>query len=189
MENYAVELVRDFPAAELINPSAEELDNGEEDCLAGNLHYRDLRGLTWDDVADVLQREAALFERFAAAVDRDQEAERFDKERADALDELDAIWDLDLGTAAATLALSALGAVPVASCNAGGFGGHHVAVFPYVAFYIGTAEPAVILSIAETAGLGLDVVNPGLGRLFGRTNFDLHRFAGHALTSSHERSA
>lgn len=187
METYAVELDRHFPAAELINPSAEELDNGEEDCLAGNLRYRDLRGFTWDDVADVLQREAALFERFAAAVDRDREAERFDEERADAIDELDAIWDLDLGTAAATLALSALGAVPVASCNAGGFGGHHVAAFPYVAFYIGAAEPAVILSLAETAGLGLDVINRGLGRLFGRTNFDLHRFAGHALTISHGR--
>ncbi|WP_293683000.1 hypothetical protein [uncultured Phenylobacterium sp.] len=146
METYAVELVRNFPAAALINPSAEELDNGEEDCLAGNLHYRDLRGFSWDDVADVLQREAALFERFAAAVDRDQEAERFDEERADALDELDAIWDLDLGTAAATLALSALGAVPVASCNAGGFGGHHVAGFPYVAFYIGTAKAAGLMT-------------------------------------------
>ncbi|MFL5297153.1 MAG: hypothetical protein ACJ798_12300 [Phenylobacterium sp.] len=187
METYAVKLVRRFPAAELINPSAEELDSGEEDCLAGNLHYRDLRGFTWDDVADVLPRERALFERFAAVPDRDQEAELFDEERIDALDELDAIWALDIGTAAATLALSALGAVPVASCNAGGFGGHHSARFPYVAFYIGAAEPAVILSIAESAGLGLDVIDPGLGRLFGRTNIDLHRFADHALAISRQQ--
>jgi hypothetical protein len=184
METYSVELVRRFPAAALINPSAGELDSGEEDCLVGNLHYRDLRGFTWDDVADVLRRETTLFERFAAATDQDQEAEQFDEERIDTLDELDAIWALDIGTAAATLALSALGAVPVASCNAGGFGGRHAARFPYVAFYIGAAEPAVILSLAESTGLGLDVIDPGLGRLFGRTNFDLHRFAGHALAIS-----
>lgn len=187
MKTYAVELVRCFRTAELINPSTEELNSGEEDCLAGNLHYRDLRGFTWDDVADALQRETALFERFAAAADQDQEAEQFDEERIDALDELDAIWALDIGTAAATVALSALGAVPVSSCNAGGFGGHHAARFPYVAFYIGAAEPAMILSIAENAGLGLDVIDPGLGRLFGRTNFDLHRFAGHALAISRQR--
>jgi hypothetical protein len=184
MKTYAVKLVRHFPAAELINPSAEELESGEEDSLAGNMHYRDLRGFTWDDVAKTIERETALFERFAAVDDWDEENERFDEERIHAHDELDALWGLDIGTAAATLALSAIGAIPVASCNAGGFGGHHAAEFPYVAFYIGTAEPGTIFSIAEIAEVGLDVIHSGLGLLFGRTNFDLHMFAVRALVGN-----
>lgn len=184
MEPYVVELIRRFDATALINPTAAELRRGEDDGLAGNQHYRDLRGFGWESVADALHREAAIFERFAATADIDEEAEQFEEERADAFDDADALWGLDVGTVAATLALSALGAIPVSSCNAGGFGGCHVARFPYVAFYIGTAKPAGILDRAENAGLGLDVVEPGIGRLFGRTNFDLHRFARTALSAS-----
>lgn len=184
METYAVTLVRDFSAGDLVNPSADEVDNGEEDGLGGNQHYRDLRGFSWADVADALDREAAIIERFIACAELDAEAERFEEERAEAFDEAEALWGLDVGTAAATLALSALGAVPVSSCNAGGFGGVHVASFPCVAFYIGTAKPATILAIAEDADLGLDVIEPGIGRLFGRTDFDLHRFAHAALRVS-----
>jgi hypothetical protein len=176
---YPITIRRSFVAGDLRMPSAAELERGEEEGLGGNQHYQDLRGLSWDQVAEVVEEEAALIARFEAAGDLDAEAEEFQDER---LDGDDALWGLDVGVAGATFALSALGAFPIGSCNAGGFGGHHVASFPYVAFF---AEPAIaplILSIAESAEVGLDVVDGGTGRLFGRTDHDLHRFARVALS-------
>lgn len=176
---YPVTIQRSFAASDLRVPTAVELERGEEDGLGGNQHYQDLRGVSWSQVAEVLHEEAALIARFEAAGDRDAEAEEFEDER---LERDDPLWGLDVGVAGAAFALSALGAIPVGSCNAGGFGGHHVARFPYVAFF---AEPAIaplILSIAEAADLGLDVVDGGTGRLFGRTDHDLHRFARVALS-------
>jgi len=181
MRDYPVDLIRSFSVQALVAPSVRELRRGELDGLAGNQQYRDLRGVTWEEVADAARREAALFIRFAAAADLEREAEQYDEERLGGFDAADELWGLDVGVAAAALALSALGAIPVSSCNAGGFGGHHIADFPYVAFYIGRAVPAAVLSIAEAADVGLDVVDSGLGRLFGGTDVDLHRFAEVAL--------
>jgi hypothetical protein len=187
MRDYLVDLVRHFEASALVTPTASELRRGEADGLAGNQQYSDLQGMGWEEVADAVGREAVLFDRFEGAADIENEAERFDEERLEALDDAEALWGLDLGVAGATLALSALGAIPVSSCNAGGFGGHHTARFPHVAFYIGRASPAAILAIADAADVGLDVVDPGLGRLFGRADFDLHRFAEIALHRAKSR--
>lgn len=175
---YPITIRRSFVAGDLRTPSAAELERGEEDGLGGNQHYQDLRDASWDLVAEVVEEEAALIARFEAAGDLDAEAEEFQDER---LDGDDALWGLDVGVAGATFALSALGAVPIGSCNAGGFGGHHVASFPYVAFFAEPAIAPVILSLAASAEVGLDVVDGGTGRLFGRTDHDLHRFAQVAL--------
>lgn len=177
---YAVDITRDFDPGQLTAPGAEELANGEEDGLAGNQHYRDLRGASWDDVADVLTCEAEAFTRFAAASDLDEEAEQFDEERLGFMEPED-LWGLDVGVAGAALALAALGAIPVGSCNAGGFGGHHQARFPYVAFFIGQASPQAVLGIAAEVDIGLDIIDPGIGRLFAKGDHDLHRFGRRAL--------
>lgn len=175
------------PIIRVLNPdtlgvlSEEDADRGEEDGLEGNQQYRDLRGMTWAQVAAALLQEAELFNRLAAAADLDEEAELIDEEREEADFPDDDLWGLDVGVISATLALSALGATPVSSCNAGGFGGHHVAAFPHVAFFLPRSAAAEVLAIAEAADVGLDVVEGGIARLYGRTDFDLNRFAQFAL--------
>lgn len=178
---YPMPIERNFDLDALAELSEEEADSGEEDGLQGNQQYRDLRGATWAQVKHAVDAETTLFERFAAAVDLDAEAENYDQERDEALFPEDDLWGLDVGVIAAALALSALGAVTASSCNAGGFGGRHVAIFPHVAFFASRATAVEILAIAEAADVGLDVVEGGIGRLYGHTDFDLHRFARAAL--------
>jgi len=161
--------------------SEEDADRGEEDGLEGNQHYRDLRGMSWAQVDEALLKEAEFFDRLAAALDLDEEAKLIDEEREAADFPEDDLWGLDVGVISAALALSALGAIPVSSCNAGGFGGFHVAAFPYVAFFLPQSAAAEVLAIAEAADVGLDMVEGGIVRLYGQTDFDLYRFARVAL--------
>lgn len=161
--------------------SEEEADAGEDDGLQGNQQYRDMRGITWGQVAEALEREAVLFQRFQASADLNEEAERYEEEREDAFLPEEDLWGLDIGVIGATLALSALGATTVSSCNAGGFGGFHVAQFPHVAFFLPRDAAAEMLAIAEAADVGLAMTTGGLVCLSGRTDFALHRFAEIAL--------
>jgi len=165
----------------LADLSEEEAEAGEDDGLQGNQQYRDMRGISWGQLAEALQREAELFVRFASAADLDEEAERYDEEREAALFPDEDLWGLDIGVIGATLALSALGATTVSSCNAGGFGGRHVAAFPYVAFYLPRDLADQVFAIAEESDVGLDVESGGIARLYGRTDYDLHRFGQAAL--------
>ena len=157
LRTYPVAIIRDLEVDALAVLSDEEADAGEDDGLQGNQQYRDMRGVTWDQVADALDREAALFQRFAASADVDDEAERYEEERENAFSPEEDLWGLDIGVIGATLALSALGATTVSSCNAGGFGGRHVAVFPYVAFFLPREAAVEVMAIAEKADVGLDV--------------------------------
>jgi hypothetical protein len=161
--------------------SEEEADAGEDDGLQGNQQYRDLRGISWDQVADGLDAEAVLIQRFGASDDIDAEAERYDEEREEAFLPEEDLWGLDVGVIGATLALSALGATTVSSCNAGGFGGFHVAQFPHIAFFLPREIAGEVLAIAEAAGAGLAMTTGGLVCLSGRTDLDLHRFGEVAL--------
>lgn len=161
--------------------SEEEADAGEDDGLQGNQQYRDLRGISWDQVADALAAEAALIQRFRASDDIEAEAERYDEEREEAFLPEEDLWGLDVGVIGATLALSALGATTVSSCNAGGFGGFHVAQFPHIAFFLPREIAGEVLAIAEAAGAGLAMTTGGLVCLSGRTDLDLHRFGEVAL--------
>ncbi len=161
--------------------SEEEADAGEDDGLQGNQQYRDLRGISWDQVADGLDSEAALIQRFGASDDIDAEAERYDEEREEAFLPEEDLWGLDVGVIGATLALSALGATTVSSCNAGGFGGFHVAQFPHIVFFLPREIAGEVLAIAKAAGAGLAMTTGGLVCLSGRTDIDLHRFGEVAL--------
>lgn len=74
-------------------------------------------------------------------------------------------------------AFSVLGGAPVSSCNAGGFGGTHTAEHPYVAGYLPMAAAGALLRAAEAADVGVATTDDGLVQVFGRTDFDLLRFA------------
>ena len=64
---YPVPIERRIDIELLADLSEEEADAGEEDGLQGNQQYRDIRGITWDQLAEALQRETELFQRFAGA--------------------------------------------------------------------------------------------------------------------------
>ncbi len=167
--------------ATLSDVDADEAD--ESGYLDGNQMYQDLRGYGWDDVAAAVAIERRFIARLQAADDLDDEAQRIDDERLECFEPSDGLWELDIGVAAATIALSALGATPVGSCNAGGFGGHHQARYPYVAFYVEPGPAALILALAQAAEVGLRGDDSGLAQIYGAGDLDLLRFAEAALNS------
>lgn len=179
--SYPVEIVRQLDAASLASYDPEEADRGEDGGFYGNQHFRDLRGVAWDQVVEALGREAALFQRFSNADDVDEEAELYEEERGEAFLPEEDLWGLDVGVIAATLALSAMGCTTVSSCNAGGFGGQHLAAFPYIAFFLPNDRVSAVLTFAERAGVGVDTVDGGIARLFADNDFGLHAFARTAL--------
>lgn len=160
---------------------------GDEGYLRGNSRYADHRGWLWADVRDALKVEAAVVDQIAAAVPVSAEAEAaFEAQRDLDSEGAEALWGLDVGVASAVIALSALGAVPFISCNAGSFGGVHAASRPYVAFYIAKASADLLVALAESAGVGLEVQD-GVLCLYGRTILDLMQFA--RLAEAQSRSA
>ncbi|NQE65499.1 hypothetical protein E1H18_1280 [Caulobacter sp. RHG1] len=174
-------IVRRVDIARLRPISDAEADAGEDIGLEGNQQYRDLRGISWDFVAEALKREQALFERFAEAADLEHEARRYAEELDDAVFPEEDLWGLDVGVIGAVMALSALGVLTVNSCNAGGFGGVHVERFPLVAMSLPAELAGEVLAIAESADVGLDMIEGGLVLLYGQTDYDLHRFGQAAL--------
>lgn len=177
----------DEPVRRLIVPASlavlsdEEADSGEDHGLEGNHLYRDVRSVEWDLVAAAIQAEAALFDRFRASADMDAEYEAWREELEKAETPEEDFYGLDLGVISAVFALSAIGAVTVRSCNAGGFGGSHAEPFPLITMFLPREQVAEVMAAAEAADVGLDMLESGLVRLYGRTDFDLHRFAQVAL--------
>ena len=165
--------------AKLSDIAADEADESGD--LAGNQMYQDLRGYGWPDVARALAVEHRLIATLQAAEDLEAEAMRIDDERLDCFEPADGLWGLDLGVASAPIALSAFGAIPVSSCNAGGFGGTHQGGYPYVAFFIGGVDPEAIISTARAAGVGLRSDTDGVAQIFGAGDLSLLRFAETAL--------
>jgi len=180
--DYGVEIYRELDRARLATLSpAEAEEAGEAESLAGNQMYSDLRGFTWADVAKAIAIERAVITRLQQADDLETEAENWDEERHQATEFEDELWSLDVGVAAATIVLSAMGATPVGSCNAGGFGGQHQASHPYVAFFASPDAADDILGIATAADVGLVVGDDGIARIYGRSDLDLLHFAETAI--------
>jgi hypothetical protein len=178
----AIEQVLDVASlARLSDAAADEADESGD--LAGNRMYQDLRGYGWPDVARALVVEHRMIARLQEAEDLEAEAMRIDDERLDCFEPSDGLWGLDVGVASVTIALSAFGAIPVASCNAAGFGGTHQGAYPYVAFFIGGADPNAIISTARAAGVGVRNDTDGVAQIFGASDLSLLRFAETALKS------
>lgn len=179
---YPVAIGQVLDAAHLATLSDADADEADETgYLGGNQMYQDLRGCSWEDVAAAVEIERQFIARLQAAQDLDDEAQRIDDERLDCFEPSDGLWDLDIGVAAAAIALSALGATPVGSCNAGGFGGHHQARYPYVAFYIDAGAADLILALARTAKVGLRDDESSLAQIYATGDLDLLRFAETAM--------
>ena len=173
--------MRELGSRPLNDLDPEEAERAAEDGdLDGNKAYEDLRGMSWEDAAETLQQDRMVVTRLSMAVDLDEAYEDFETERLSEWG-ADALWGLDPGVAAATVALSALGAAPVSSCNGGALGGGHLEKYPLVTFYVGTASPQDLLACAEAAHAGLLVDGAGRIQLFGKTCEELLAFAGAAI--------
>ena len=178
----APQIRREIVVSDLAVLSEEEASNADLDgCLAGNQHYCDLRSMTFADLAATLEREDELVDSLRAGRDPTALEERFIQQRGTAFEPVDDLWGLDIGVAGAVIALSALGATPVSSCNGAIYGTPHQSQYPYVAFYLADADLTVLLALAEAEGLGL-VANDGLAHLYGSVPA-LRRFAQRALTA------
>lgn len=177
-----VAIQRDFDPSRLASPPDNAtLDAADEDgAFDGNRAFMDLRGMDWNDVAEILEIEGRVLARLEAAIDLDDEEEAITEELV-AEYGAEALWSLDPGVASATIALSALGATPVASCNGGVLGGQHKEAYPLVAFYLPASTASVVNALAEAAGIGLLIDDHGRGQLYAQSYKGLLRFAELAL--------
>lgn len=177
-------IVRDLTGRSFAVLDREEAERAAEDGdLDGNKAYDDLRGMTWDDVLETLDRERTIVSGLLDASNPGESYEKFEEERLNDLG-ADLLWGLDPGVAASTIALSALGAIPISSCNGGVYGGKHLEAYPLIAFYIAAASPDVLLAYAEVAGAGLVLDRYGCAQLFAQTCTPLLAFAATALEGS-----
>ena len=128
--------------------------------------YRDLRGVNWGDASDSLEMEREILARVAGDLSVAEEA------MCD--EELFRLGGLDLGVAAAVVALSAANCAPIASCNGGA--GHHEA-YPCIAFYCRENRLPDLLKAAELAGCGLESSGDGSVVLYANSVVPLLLFA------------
>lgn len=175
---YEADLNRVIDVDRLAWPTTTEIaDAGESGYFVGNCAYQDLVGLSAQYLSTVLEVERSIVERFMAADDIEAAAEAFDDERFEANSPEEELFGLDVGVASAVVAVSALGGIPVASCNAGEFGGLHQAQEPYVAAFLPADQGPKFERLAVAAAVGVVVGEDGLLRVYGRSALDLMRFA------------
>lgn len=125
-----------------------QLDWPAESDLASEEHfvrgYIDLRGLTWEDACEALKLERDILIRVTGDLAAAGES------LSD--DEYYALYGLDVGVAAAVVALSAANCAPFTSCN--GEVRHHEA-HPCIGFYCRKGRVRNLLKAAEVARCGL----------------------------------
>lgn len=179
--SYPLEIVRRLDGV-LADVTDEELDQAEEEgFLAGNAMYRGIGQITSSDLARAIALERSYLLRIMSAADFEAEALAVEEERLEVFDPLEELWGLDLGVAAAVAAVVGLGGKPISSCNAGGFGGHHSAAHPHVAFYLPPDRAEQFLATAREADVGLVSAEDGLARLYADRDLALIGFAQVAL--------
>jgi len=177
-----VPIRREFDVGKLASlPDEATLDAADEDgAFDGNRAFTDLRGMTWADLAETLEIERAVLARLEAAIDLAAEYEAVS-------DELlleygaEGLWGLDPGVASAVIALSALGAIPVASCNGGVLGGDHQEEYPLAAFYLSPTAARHVVHLVDVASIGLLIDNDGRVQVYDQSYRGLVRFAELAL--------
>lgn len=135
--------------------SVAEIEAAEDEgFLAGNQEYLDLSFLSVTDLADCISREDQLLGQFRGAPDSGA-AERAFLANREVQDDVEALWHLDVGVAAATVALIASGAHPFLSCNGGVLGAHHSRPHPLVRFYLQNLAPRHLGDWLAGSGLSL----------------------------------
>lgn len=134
----------------------------------GNRLYKDLRGrYTWADARTTLREDRAISRHLRSLLsswEMREEAAEVLAVRANM--DLDVFWDeyfpaspfshLDVGVASSVVALVALGAAPIISCNGCVFGDPHFHPHPLIAFYAPATSEQAIVEAARAAKLHLE---------------------------------
>ncbi len=135
--------------------SVAEIEAAEEEgFLAGNQEYLDLSFLSLTDLPGCIAREDQLLRQFRGAPDSGAAERAFIAGRK-VQDDVETLWHLDVGVAAATVALIASGAHPFLSCNGGVLGAHHSRPHPLVRFYLQDLSPQHLRDWLAGSGLSL----------------------------------
>lgn len=159
-KHFDVQIERNVDANGLSWPKPGEAMN--EGNLGGNPFYVDLRYLSWREALRVYELEEKYIKRILASSDPDIEYKKIDGEiESDPV----GIFGLDIGVASSVCALFAARCIPFSSCNAGAFGGSHNEDFPCVVFYARMESIDMLLQCAETAEVGLKLIQE-VGCLF-----------------------
>ncbi len=126
----------------------------EDAALGGNQEYRDLQGVGWRDVAEMIAKDAVYVRRL---LKNDVSEEELNEElwsEADRSGEAP-LAGIDPGVAGAVYSLLAAGMITAYSCNGGAFGGHHHASHPIVATHVRVRAVPHLISCAERSGVGV----------------------------------
>lgn len=131
-----------------------------------NHSYEDLRGLSWQEARETLETERSLMLRINDSEDAvatmDEIADEFYEDPG-----LDP-YGLDVGVASTVVALSALGCVPLSSCNGGCYGDFHHESYPLVVFCAKPIHVPDLIKAATTADV--DLKNDADGMLIVHTD-------------------
>jgi hypothetical protein len=162
-------------------PSDAELAN-----LSASPYHQDLRAIDRAQAQSALIHERELVVRFQAATTFEEAEAEVVEMRESLIPESDhwgedILFGLDLGVASAVLAISAVGCIPVASCNGGAFGGTHAAVCPIVAFFMKPGHQSLLLACATRAGVGLRVCEDGQVQVYASSVLAILDFADELL--------
>lgn len=142
-----------------------------QDGMMLNQFYMDLRGAKMEDVAETIAFERQFLREIADLAYDSSEMEDWLAETALAMS-----LPVDMGLGSAVEVLSAVGAVPISSCNGGAFTSGHASDVAHVLFSCGPALVPDILAAAEATGCGL--INNGLhAELYAAKVEDLIAFA------------
>jgi hypothetical protein len=167
-----VDISRNLNGASLFIPEEELL---EDEAAGGvdNHDYCDMRGRSWEDTAAVLAYEKERIEQILPLSQEETD------ELADECYEEDSEYfeGIDIGVASVVFALSAAGGVPVASCNGGAFGGHHLESYPLVVFYADVKHTSLLEKVAEEVQVGLKRGAGGAAIVFADDILKMYNFA------------
>lgn len=153
-------------------PDPEEVCDEKEP--GENPEYWDLRELSLIEAKRLSDNESEFIERIESAEDPDEEYTLI-------LDELyenpDDLMSLDIGVASTVGAISAMGCIPISSCNGGTFGDSHDEDCPLVGFYARTSDIDTLMKIARRTNVGIENGHSGFLVVFADDLRNLRSFA------------
>lgn len=142
---------------------------------------------TRDEARTVVENETRLLAELGDA-DRDGDDDAFEAFIEDQFEAPNPYAELDIGVAGAVVALAAVGAWPLSSCNGGLLGGYHSSDVPHILFSCDRPVFNGILSAAEAVDCGL-IQNERFIELFADDLTKLNAFARTLLGMETARSS
>ena len=162
------------------NPKGVDMPSEErastEDGLLENHDYIDMRGIDNEYAISVILEEAEILNRIAAIPE--------DRQQEDLIEIMDELWEacspliaFDIGVGGMVHALSAVGCVPISSCNGGVLGDFHSLPHPWVITHAPVSILDFLFEVADRAGVGLANNDNGMLEIYADDIMKFHRMA------------